>query len=64
MDTILVLIVSLGMAEPDGVPGEAYQLWLEVFDESRRETVCAYHSKAGNYKVTKYFGRYLCPRVV
>ena len=42
----------------------AYQIAIEMFDESRNTTVCTYRSRAGEFKVVERDGRYFCPRVL
>lgn len=42
----------------------AYQIAIEMFDESRDTTVCTYRSRAGDFKVVERDGPYFCPRVL
>lgn len=57
------LFVTAFVTMPCVAGAETFQLWLELFDESRDTTICKYRSGLGNDEVTEYSGRYLCPRV-
>lgn len=57
------LLIAAVVAMPGVAVAETYQLWLEMFDETRGTTVCKYRSRLGKNEVTEYAGRYLCPRV-
>lgn len=57
------IVVAAFLAAPAIALADTYQLWLEVFDESRGTTTCKYRSSLGKDGVTEHSGRYLCPRV-
>lgn len=63
MRTVNALIVALSLAMPCAAVAETFQLWLEMFDETRDTTVCKYLSGMGRAEVAEYSGRYFCPRV-
>ncbi len=63
MKIVNALIVALFLAIPCVAAAETFQLWMEMFDETRDTTICKYHSRTGSDEVAEYPGRYLCKRV-
>lgn len=63
MRTLNALIVALSLAIPCVAAAETFQLWMEMFDETRDTTICKYRSGMGTDEVAEYPGRYLCKRV-
>lgn len=63
MSIARTLVLTALLMGPGLAAADTYQLWLEVFDESRETTICKYRSGMGKDGITEYSGRWLCPRV-